>query len=114
MLAFAQPEQKGRVDWLQWLALLGLMTVGSLFIYSATLAHQVNSVPWYKEQWFRQIIWYSIGTGFAGGICVIDYRSLARWALVAYWGTIITLVAVLVPGIGTSHGWGALRWIDLG
>jgi rod shape determining protein RodA len=25
----------------------------------------------------------------------------------------VPLVAVLVPGIGTTHGWGAMRWIDL-
>jgi len=25
-----------------------------------------------------------------------------------------TLVAVLIPHIGTTHGWGGRRWIDLG
>ena len=27
---------------------------------------------------------------------------------------ILCLVAVLIPHIGTTHGWGARRWIDLG
>src|SRR6185436_16897128 len=49
-----------------------------------------------------------------GVICVLDYRSLCRWALVVYWATVVTLILVLIPHIGTTHGWGAQRWIDLG
>src|SRR2546428_6672561 len=37
-------------------------------------------------------------------ICVIDYHSLARWAIIAYWATLVLLIAVLIPGIGTTHG----------
>src|ERR1044072_5825883 len=48
MFAFVQPETRSRVDWLQWAALLGLMTIGVLFIYSATLAHEINAIPFYK------------------------------------------------------------------
>jgi rod shape determining protein RodA len=32
---------------------------------------------------------------------------------VVYWLAILLLIAVLIPGIGTTHGWGARRWIDL-
>jgi rod shape determining protein RodA len=44
----------------------------------------------------------------------VDYHTLARWSFVAYWATILFLLAVLVPHIGSTHGWGARRWIDLG
>lgn len=114
MFAVDQPERQSRVEWLQLAGLLGLMIVGVVFIYSATLAHEANATPWYKEAFFRQIVWYVIGTGAAIALCLIDYRSLSRWALVAYWATIVALLLVLVPGIGTTHGWGAQRWIDLG
>ena len=30
-------------------------------------------------------------------MCVVDYHTLARWSLVAYWAMIICLVAVLIP-----------------
>jgi rod shape determining protein RodA len=46
-------------------------------------------------------------------LCLVDYRSISRWAFVLYWLTILLLIAVLIPGIGTTHGWGARRWIDL-
>ena len=45
---------------------------------------------------------------------VVDYRIVARWSLVAYGAIIQLLVAVLIPFIGTTHGWGARRWVDLG
>src|SRR3954464_12980129 len=61
-----------------------------------------------------QIIWYPLGRGAAAALCLVDYHILARWSLVAYWITILLLVAVLIPGIGKTHGWGARRWIDLG
>jgi rod shape determining protein RodA len=43
----------------------------------------------------------------------VDYHTLTRWSLVVYWASIFTLVAVLIPHIGQTHGWGARRWIDL-
>ena len=60
-----------------------------------------------------QIVWYAAGLTAAGLICLVDYHSLARWSLVSYWATILLLIAVLVPGIGSMR-FGARRWIDLG
>jgi rod shape determining protein RodA len=114
MFALGDTERQSKVEWLQLLALLGLMAVGVLFIYSATLAHQANSTPWYKEAFFRQMVWYAIGGTGAVALCLLDYRILARWGPVFYWGTVLSLALVLIPGIGTTHGWGARRWIDLG
>jgi rod shape determining protein RodA len=106
-------ERGDRLDKLQLLALLGLMIVGTAFVFSATAAHQSGLIPWYNQTWVRQIIWFAIGTGAATAICLVDYHLLARWSYVIYWLTIFCLVAVLVPHIGTTHGWGARRWIDL-
>src|SRR5581483_7326563 len=46
-------------------------------------------------------------------VCLIDYHAISRWAYVAYWGAILLLVAVLIPGIGSLR-YGARRWIELG
>ena len=55
----------------------------------------------------------SSGSTAAAILCLVDYHILARWSLVAYWVTILLLIAVLIPGIGAMR-FGARRWIDLG
>ena len=105
-------EHQSRVDWRMIAALLGLMIVGVAFIYSAK--PPLETTAWYNHYFVRQIIWYVVGTAAAIAVCVLDYHSLARWAIVAYWASIVLLVVVLIPGIGTTHGWGARRWIDFG
>lgn len=108
-------DRQPRIDKLQLFALFGLMLIGVAFVYSATMVSEsFRSLPWYSQSWIRQIVWYGLGIGAAVTLCFVDYHTLTRWAFLAYWGSVITLVAVLIPGIGTTHGWGARRWIDLG
>ncbi len=114
MIALGKKERQSKVDWLMLLALAGLMIIGVLFIYSATMANEAAAaMPWYQQRAFMQIVWYAMGLGAAAGICLVDYHILARWSLVAYWATILLLIAVLIPGIGSMR-FGARRWIDLG
>ncbi len=113
MFAIGQPESRSRVEWLQLVGMLALMLTGVLFVYSATLAYEANSIPWYKALYVRQAFWYCVGVCAAIAICFIDYRSLSRWSMVGYWIMIVMLVAVLIPGLGTMRG-GARRWFDLG
>jgi rod shape determining protein RodA len=105
-------ERQRRVDWLLVLALLALMCIGVAFVYSAK--PPLEAVAWYKHFFVKQIVWYVIGIGAALAVCLLDYHSLARWSMIVYWVTIVFLIAVLIPGIGTTHGWGARRWIDFG
>jgi rod shape determining protein RodA len=100
-----------RIDKLQLAALVGLMVLGALFIYSATLAHEANDTAWYRELFFKQIIWYTVGLTLAFLVCLVDYHSLVRWSFVAYWSTIVLLVAVFFLG---KTIYGARRWFDLG
>jgi rod shape determining protein RodA len=107
-------ERQNKLDRLQLVALAGLMFIGTMFVYSATMTDAAGTVVhWYDQTWLRQIIWYVLGLGGAAAICVVDYHILARWSFVVYWAMIICLVAVLIPFIGKTHGWGARRWIDL-
>ena len=110
----ALTESRSPVEKSQLAALGLLMVFGTLFVYSATMIGDSAMAPFYKQIWFRQIVWYSIGIGTAAGLCCVDYRSLARWSLVFYCLAIFLLVVVLIPGIGKTHSWGARRWIDIG
>ena len=107
-------EHHERFDRLQLAALAGLMLIGTLFVYSATMANPaMAALPWYDQAWLRQIVWYALGLGAGVALCVLDYHTLARWSFVAYWATIFFLFIVLIPHIGSMR-FGARRWIDLG
>lgn len=102
-------------DWLLFVALAGLMIVGALFIYSATMVNAATaSAPFYAQRWFRQVVfWYGGGLVCAGLVAAVSYHRLTRFALVFYWANIVFLIGVLIPGIGSMR-YGARRWIDLG
>ncbi len=107
-------EKYNKLDRLQLLAVLGLMFVGTAFVFSATMANPVEAdKAWYVQVWFKQLIWYAMGMGAAGAVCLVSYHTLARWSFVAYWLMMICLLAVLIPGIGSMR-FGARRWIDMG
>jgi rod shape determining protein RodA len=106
-------EHRARVDKLQVAALCGLMLLGAAFVYSATMVGAAaESVVWYNQMWFRQLVWYAIGLCAAGALCLVDYRVLARWSYVIYWITILLLLLVLIPHIGSVR-FNARRWFDL-
>ena len=99
---------------LQLLAVLGLMVISVLFVYSATTANESGGgIAWYRQVAFRQIIWFVLGAGAAAAICFVDYHVLARWSLVAYWLSIFGLLIVIIPHVGSVRN-GARRWIEMG
>lgn len=105
--------QQSRVDKLQLSAIAGLMLIGVAFVYSATMIGETaNALPLYDQLWFRQIVYFVIGIGGAAALCLLDYRTLTRWSFLIYWATIVLLILVLVPGIGSVR-FGARRWFDL-
>jgi cell division protein FtsW (lipid II flippase) len=107
-------DRPGSFDMLQLLAVLGLMAISVAFVYSATMANEsTNALAWYHQSYFKQIIWFALGGAGACALCVIDYHVFTRWSLLAYWLAILTLIAVILPFIGSLR-FGARRWIDLG
>jgi rod shape determining protein RodA len=99
-------EKQSRLEKPMLFAAIGLMFIGVAFIFSASTASDPRS-----QLWLKQAIFYLLGGGLAVAFCILDYHSWSRWSLVAYWGMILLLVAVLI--FGTRRG-GAKRWIDLG
>jgi rod shape determining protein RodA len=106
-------EHGPRFDRLQLAAVAGLMLLSFLFVASATLANpDIVALPFYKQLWVRQIIWYLVGIGAGTAMCFLEYHTITRWAAVIYWTAIFSLVLVLIPHVGSVH-LGARRWIDL-
>jgi rod shape determining protein RodA len=105
-------ERQSRLERVQIAALFGLMVFGALFVYSATMVSEsASAAPWYNQSWFRQIVWYALGIGAAATLCCVDYHTLSRWAMVAYWASVLMLAVVLFFG---TVRFGARRWFDLG
>ncbi|HTA30897.1 MAG TPA: rod shape-determining protein RodA [Candidatus Cybelea sp.] len=95
-------ERKNDFEWPLAASVLGLMIIGTAFIFSATES---------QSFYLHQVLWYIVGICAAAAACYFEYGSLARWSAVFYWSSMILLLAVYV--IGALHH-GARRWIDLG
>ena len=112
MIRETRNRREGGTDMLLWAAAFGLMLMGAAFIFSATAdADAAAGLPWWRYRAVAHAIAFGVGTAVAAAICIVDYGRLARWSLVAYWGSILLLVAVFVIGVSRN---GAKRWIDLG
>lgn len=89
-----------------------LLLIGTLLVYAATR-------DWYAKagldpQYYlkRHVINIAIGVVLAYGVTVIDYRLLRVYTPI-FWGlSILGLVVVLIPGVGSTVN-GARAWIAL-
>ncbi|OQA36131.1 MAG: Rod shape-determining protein RodA [Candidatus Dependentiae bacterium ADurb.Bin331] len=106
-MIFASVRRVARYfDWVSFGITLILISIGLLFIYSATTRpEQVYSI-FFKKQLF--------GAGSALCIyfffCICDYRTLMRWGYFLYIAIIGFLIFTLIKG---SIGKGGQRWVDL-
>ena len=96
-----------RSDLVTPVSIMLLSLFGVFFIYSAQYAN--NGV-----QWRNQIAYLALGAMVYAGTALMDYHLWLKYAHWVYIIAIMMLLAVLVPFIGTTHGMGARRWIDLG
>jgi rod shape determining protein RodA len=93
-----------RMNWLMLAAMLALITVGILFINSATYVREDVTATLYQ----KQLLWAIAGLGGYVAATLFDYRRLRD---VAWWGyvlAVILLVAVLFFG---TRIYGARRWL---
>jgi len=90
-----------------------LLALGIVMVLSASapsaLATEGNSYSYV----IKQVIFAIIGICLMFIISKIDYRIYKKFYKLAYFGSIIALALVAVPGIGVSVN-GATRWINLG
>ena len=103
-------QKKRDWDWPLLAATLGLLVVGVFFVLSAT-GEAASELPLYRQKFFQQIFWCAGGLGASAAVCLVDYGKLVRWSRVIYWGSILSLLAVLVVGVVR---YGGKRWIHLG
>lgn len=90
-----------------------LLGLGLVMVLSASMVESFRETGSTYAVFFKQAVWVAIGVpAFWLGVRLTPraYRRLAYPALI---GSVVALVAVLLPGIGKNVN-GAQRWIDLG
>ena len=95
-----------RFDRITPVCLLILMTFGVFFIYSAQMATG-------RGQWQQQLVWIGGGAVLYIAVSLLDYRLWLRWSHWVYLASMVLLLLVLIPGLGSTR-MGARRWLDFG
>ena len=100
-------------DYLMLGLVVGLVVVGLLVVYSSSFA--LGLLAFDDANYFvvRQAIWAIIGLVAMVVLMRLDYRLLRAISPLLMLIAIVSLMAVLVPGIGIERG-GAQRWISMG
>jgi len=107
-------RERPRSDVVLILITFALVVFGLVMIASAGIA---RSMAVYDEPYYFFI--HQFIYGFLPGIAVwflfqrLDYHIWEKWALPFFLVTIVLLIVVFIPGVGTTFK-GAQRWINLG
>ena len=107
LASFFKLTTRERFDRITPVCIVLLSLIGVFFIYSAQFARD-------GTQWQGQLIFLALGAVIYLATAFLDYRIWLRYAHWVYLIGLVLLVLVLIPGIGTTHGMGARRWIDVG
>jgi cell division protein FtsW len=101
---------KGRFDYILLIVVLALVGIGIVMVYStsAILAGDRFQDPYYFLK--RQSLYAGIGFALMIVMMFFPYQILNRFAYPLLILSILTLIAVLIPGIGVRAG-GSMRWL---
>jgi len=101
------------VDGWLYVAVTAICAFGLVMVYSASevLAYDQTGNPSYYFE--RQCVYMVMGGAMLLALARIDYHHLLRWSRLIGLATVLLLLAVLVPRLGTEVN-GARRWFDLG
>src|SRR4051812_31179536 len=94
-------------------AVLALTAIGLVMVYSASAITAQEKLGDGFYFFKRQLVAAMGGIVLMAAVMRLGYRKLARLAYPLLLLAILSLILVLVPGIGTVVG-GARRWIRLG
>jgi cell division protein FtsW len=114
--ALAAPRRQiAEIDMaLLWCA-LGLLFLGLVMVYSASIATaEGNRFSGHQPTFFliRHLVFMTVGLVAAGMVFQVPLTLWQRWAPMLFLAGVVLLAVVLVPGIGRSVN-GARRWLPL-
>jgi len=107
------PAKRSSPDFVLFLTVMSLLSLGVVMVFSAS---EYNTLVLYNDSFFffkRQLVWALLGLTAMFVMMNYDYRRLKNYFLPILIIAFITLVLVLIPGVGKEVN-GARRWIAAG
>jgi cell division protein FtsW len=101
---------RGEYDKILFTVTLILVGLGILMVYSASAIRaqeQFGDPSFFLK---RHVVWAVVGLTTLIGVLGQNYRQLQRWAPLLYLISVVLLIVVLIPGVGTKVN-GARRWL---
>lgn len=116
LAATAVPGKQATRDstWYLLLAVIGLLClIGLLMVLSASSIEslRLNDGAW--AFFLRQLMWVGCGAAALTVAARVDYRRWRAVGFVFVVGSVVLLVAVLIPGVGQRVN-GSTRWVGIG
>ncbi len=107
-------KKKKPIDFWIFYAVLILLAIGTIMVFSSSYYYAQYNIREDPYHFFRkQLIMLVFGFGAMLFTMNFDYRKLGKLSPIFLTATLVLLVLVLIPGIGTVRN-GARRWIELG
>lgn len=100
-------------DFVLFITVLILLSIGIVMVLSASSPSALSKLGNSYAYVTRQAMFAVLGIIILLVISKIDYRIWAKFANIAYWASILVLLTVAIPSLG-SESKGATRWLDLG
>lgn len=99
-------------DFKLFFSVMVLLCTGIVMVASASSYYALTKFDDSNHFLIRQLAFAIIGVIIMLVISKINYRIYTKWSYLIYGATLLLMILVLVPGIGTESN-GARRWIDL-
>ncbi|MEK7447547.1 MAG: putative lipid II flippase FtsW [Patescibacteria group bacterium] len=113
MSSFSRRLRKSSPDINLFFVIIVLVIFGIIFLSSASSVISFNEYNDSRYMFLKQVVGIIIGFIAMWIFYKIDVQSWKKVAFPMLVVSIITLIAVFIPGLGVEHG-GAKRWIDIG
>lgn len=103
--------KKGNPDILIFFATMLLLAVGIIMVFSASYYDTLDKDPYYYLR--KQLTWGVVGLIAMLIMSRIDYFRLKPYINLAFFGTLVMLLLVIIPGVGVEVK-GSTRWLNFG
>ena len=111
--AMANGTSQKPLDFILCIIILLLLALGIVMVLSASAPYSLSNYGNSYYYVIRQAGFAIVGIILMLFVSKIDYHVYKKFYKIAYWIAIISLMLVVVPGIG-GRAKGATRWIELG